>query len=61
MKVHLSFRFAFILFANRMTFLSFPPFVLISKAVMTAVSPNYEGKGKEGNDKLAKMELYVKV
>lgn len=44
-----------------MTLLSFPPFVLISKMVMTAVSQNYGGKRKEGNDKLVKIEVYVKV
>lgn len=29
--------------------------------VMTAVSQNYGGKRKEGNDKLVKIEVYVKV
>lgn len=29
--------------------------------VMTAVSQNYGGKRKEENDKLVKIEVYVKV
>lgn len=49
------------MFANRMTFLSFQPFALISKMAMTAVSQNYGGKRKEGNDKFVKMAVYVEL
>ena len=49
------------MFANRMTFLSFQPFALISKMVMTAVSQNYGAKRKERNDKFVKIAVYVKV
>lgn len=44
-----------------MTLLSFQPFALISKMVMTAISQNYGTKRKEGNDKFVKMAAYVKV
>jgi len=59
--MHLSFRFSFILFANRRTFLSFQPFALINKMVMKAISQNYGAKGKEENDKFVKIAAYVKV